>query len=60
VTAAPSLTGVDAIGTISNGMTTGLSIPVTAGTRGVIVVSVTAAGVSLINTVPMYASISAS
>jgi BclB C-terminal domain-containing protein len=62
VIAAPSLTGVDAIGTISNGMTTGLSIPVTAGTRGVIVISVTAAGLSLVNAVPMYAgaSISAS
>jgi BclB C-terminal domain-containing protein len=62
VTASPPLTGVDAIGTISNGITTGLSIPVTAGTRGVIVVSVTAAGLTLVNAVPMYAgaSISAS
>jgi BclB C-terminal domain-containing protein len=60
VTAAPPLTGVDAIGTISNGITTGLSIPVTAGTRGVIVVSITAAGLSLVNAVPMYASASIS
>jgi BclB C-terminal domain-containing protein len=58
--AAPSLTGVDAIGTISNGITTGLAIPVTAQTRGVIVVSITAAGLSLINAVPMYASASIS
>jgi BclB C-terminal domain-containing protein len=62
VTAAPALTGVDAIGTISNGIATGLSIPVTVGTRGVIVVSATAAGIGLVNTVPIYAgaSISAS
>lgn len=60
VTAAPPLTGVVSIGTVSSGMTTGLSIPVTAGTRGVIVISVTAAGLSLVNTVPMYASASIS
>ncbi len=62
VTAAPPLTGVVSIGTISNGITTGLSIPIPAQARGVIVVSATATGVSLINTVPMYvsASISAS
>jgi BclB C-terminal domain-containing protein len=58
VTAAPPLTGVDAIGTVSSGIITGLSIPVTAGTRGVIVVSVEATGISLINTVPMYAGAS--
>jgi BclB C-terminal domain-containing protein len=60
VTAAPPLTGVVANGTISNGITTGLSIPVTAGTRGVIVVSATAAGIGLVNAVPMYASASIS
>jgi BclB C-terminal domain-containing protein len=60
VIAAPPLTGVDAIGTVSSGITTGLSIPVTAGTRGVIVVSVEATGLDLINTVPMYASASIS
>jgi BclB C-terminal domain-containing protein len=60
VTAAPPLTGVDAIGTVSSGMTTGLSIPITAGTRGVIVVSVEATGITLINTIPMYASASIS
>jgi BclB C-terminal domain-containing protein len=60
VTAAPPLTGVVSIGTVSSGMTTGLSIPVTAGTRGVIVISITAFGIGLINTVPMYASASIS
>jgi BclB C-terminal domain-containing protein len=60
VIAAPSLTGVDASGTVSNGMTTGLTIPVTAGTRGVIVVSITATGLSLVNAVPMYVSASIS
>jgi BclB C-terminal domain-containing protein len=60
VTAAPPLTGVIAIGTIANGMTTGLTIPVTAGTRGVVVISATAAGIGLVNTVPMYASASIS
>jgi BclB C-terminal domain-containing protein len=60
VIAAPPLTGVDAIGTISNGITTGLTIPVTAGTRGVIVVSATAAGIGLVNFLPMYATASIS
>jgi BclB C-terminal domain-containing protein len=60
VTAAPPLSGVVSIGTVSSGMTTGLSIPVTVGTRGVIVISITAAGIGPINTVPMYASASIS
>jgi BclB C-terminal domain-containing protein len=62
VTAVPPLTGVLPVGTISNGITTGLSIPIPAQTRGVIVVSIEATGISLVNTVPMYvsASISAS
>jgi BclB C-terminal domain-containing protein len=59
-TAAPVLTGVVGIGTVANGITTGLSIPVTAQTRGVIVVSIESQGVSLINAVPMYASASIS
>ena len=49
VTLAPPLTGILAIGTISSGITTGLSIPVTAGTNLIVVYSTTAAGVSLIN-----------
>jgi BclB C-terminal domain-containing protein len=52
VTLAPPLTGIVALGTESEGITTGLSIPITAGTRGVLVVSATAAGVGLVNTVP--------
>lgn len=60
VTASPPLTGVVPIGSISNGITTGLSIPITAQTRGVIVVSAEATGISLINAVPMYVSASIS
>jgi BclB C-terminal domain-containing protein len=56
VTLAPALTGIDAIGTISNGIVTGLSIPMTAQTRVMVVFSSTAAGISLINTVQGYAS----
>lgn len=56
VTLAPALTGVASIGTVSSGLTTGLSIPVTSGSRILIVYSATAAGVSLINTVAGYAS----
>ncbi len=56
VTLAPALTGVVAIGTISNGIVTGLSIPVTAQTRLLMVYSITANGMTLINTVSGYAS----
>lgn len=56
VTLAPALTGILAVGTTSNGIVTGLSIPVTAETRLLMVFSATAAGVSLINTVAGYAS----
>ena len=56
VTLAPALTGVLAIGTVSNGILTGLSIPVTAETRLLMVFSATAEGVTLINTVVGYAS----
>jgi BclB C-terminal domain-containing protein len=54
VTLAPALTGIDAIGTVSNGVTTGLAIPVTAQTRVLFVGSATAAGLSLIDTVSGY------
>lgn len=54
VTLAPALTGVVSIGTISNGITTGLSIPVTAQTRLLFVGSATATGLTLINTVSGY------
>ncbi|MGH4138623.1 exosporium glycoprotein BclB-related protein [Clostridium sp.] len=56
VTLAPALTGIVAIGTTSNGILTGLSIPVTAQTRLLMVFSVTAAGTTTINTVEGYAS----
>jgi BclB C-terminal domain-containing protein len=56
VTLAPALTGVIALGTISNGITTGLSIPVTSQTRLLMVYSITATGLTLINTVAGYAS----
>lgn len=57
-TMAPVLTGVLAIGTLTSCTTTGLSIPVTNQTSGVLVVSATAAGVTLINTFTGYASVS--
>ncbi|MDR3621996.1 MAG: exosporium glycoprotein BclB-related protein [Paludisphaera borealis] len=56
VTLAPALTGVDGLGTISNGLTTGLNIPVTAQTRLLMVYSITASGLSLVNTVTGYMS----
>ena len=55
-TLAPALTGILAIGTISSGLTSDLSIPVTAGTRLLLVFSATAAGLSLANTVAGYVS----
>lgn len=51
VTLSPALTGVLAPGTVSSGILTGLSIPVTAGTNLIVVYSVTASGVGLINTI---------
>ena len=56
VTLAPSLTGIIALGAVSNGLSTGLSIPVTAQTRLLMVFSSTASGLSLINTITGYAS----
>ncbi|WP_305067727.1 exosporium glycoprotein BclB-related protein [Membranihabitans maritimus] len=56
VTLSPSLTGVISLGSISSGITSGLNIPVTAGTRLMMVFSSTSAGLSLINTVAGYAS----
>lgn len=51
VTLSPSLTGILPIGTTADGTVTGLSIPVVAGDRLLVVYSVTSAGVQLINTV---------
>ncbi|MCW5833088.1 MAG: hypothetical protein KIS78_11860, partial [Labilithrix sp.] len=56
VTLAPPLTGIVSLGTISSGETTGLSIPVTGGTRLLWVVSATADGLSLVNAVAGYTS----
>ena len=56
VTLAPPLTGILSLGSISNGLTTGLSIPVAPQDRLLMVFSATAAGVSLVNTVAGYAS----
>ena len=44
VALAPPLTGVVAVGTIASGVTTGLSIPVTAGTRLLLVFTATVTG----------------
>lgn len=56
VTLAPAITGIVAVGTIANGTTTGLSIPVTNQTRLLMVFSATASGISLLNTVAGNAS----
>ena len=50
VTLAPALTGTVTIGTVTSGITSGLSIPVTAETRLLMVFSATATGVTLLNT----------
>ncbi|WP_353626627.1 exosporium glycoprotein BclB-related protein, partial [Bacillus sp. JCM 19041] len=56
VTLAPPLTGILALGTVSSGNATGLSIPVATGDRLLLVFTATATGISLINTVAGYAS----
>ncbi|WP_308443814.1 exosporium glycoprotein BclB-related protein [Paenibacillus glycanilyticus] len=57
VTLSPALTGTLALGTISSGLTTGLSIPVTAGTRLLLVFSASVtAGLDVATTVAGYAS----
>ncbi len=56
VTLAPSMTGIVSLGYISNGITSGLSIPLTAQTRVLVVFTITAAGVSLVDVVTGYAS----
>lgn len=59
VTLAPELTGVLAIGTVSNGLTTSLSIPVTAQTRLLMVYSATVtAGLDISTVVVGYGSAS--
>ncbi|EHS59654.1 exosporium glycoprotein BclB-related protein, partial [Paenibacillus sp. Aloe-11] len=56
VTLAPPLTDTISLGNFSSGITTGLAIPVTAGTRLLLVFSATATGASVLNTVIGYAS----
>ena len=56
VTLAPALTGLLAIGASSNGLITGLNIPVTSQTRLLLVFSATATGLSLAQTIIGYAS----
>ena len=56
VTLAPPLTGIVTVGTNSSGLVTGLAIPVTAGSRMLMVFSITAEGLSLVNEVLGYAS----
>ncbi|HTN44907.1 MAG TPA: exosporium glycoprotein BclB-related protein [Flavipsychrobacter sp.] len=51
VSLTPALTGIVSLGSLSEGSLTGLSIPVTAGTKLLLVYSATATGLSLINTV---------
>ena len=52
----PPLSGIISLGDISSGIASGLSIPVSAGDRLLLVFSTVAQGVSLINTVIGYAS----
>jgi BclB C-terminal domain-containing protein len=56
VALAPSLAGLINIGSISSGTTSGLSIPVVAGTRYLLVYSASSTGISPLNTVVGYAS----
>ncbi|MDP9699249.1 BclB C-terminal domain-containing protein [Paenibacillus intestini] len=57
VTLAPALTGVLSLGTIASGLTTGLSIPVAAGDRLLMVFSASVtAGVDVASTIAGYAS----
>lgn len=52
----PSLNGILDLGAVSTADVSGLSIPVAAGTRLLMVFSATASGVSLVNAVAGYAS----
>ncbi|ADB50882.1 hypothetical protein [Conexibacter woesei] len=56
--AVPALTGIVSIGVLSRCITTGLSIPVTAGTRGVVVVTITAAGIQLTQSAQLQSAVS--
>jgi len=56
VVLAPGLTGLVPIGTISSGLSSGLNIPVTAGTRCLMTYSASASGLALANTIDGYVS----
>jgi len=56
VTLSPAYSNLVAIGAVAYGTTSGLSIPVTAGNRYLMVFSATASGITLINTLAGYAS----
>ncbi len=57
-TMAPSYTGILAIGSSLTCITSGLSIPVVAGTRGVFVISANAAGLTLVNNLNIVGGVS--
>ncbi len=56
LTLTPSLTGIAAIGTTASGTLTGLNIPLTAGTRLLLVFGITASGVNGVITMSGYVS----
>ncbi len=56
VNLSPGLTGIVNLGDISSGLLSGLSIPVQAGHRVMLVLSATASGLSLVNAVTGYIS----
>ena len=56
VSLAPALTGLVSIGDVSIGSITGLSIPVTANSRIMLVMTATATGLNLVNSATGYVS----
>lgn len=56
VSLSPQLSGILSLGETSSGILTGLNIPVTAGTRLLMVFSATATGLDLVNTIAGYGS----
>lgn len=56
VNLSPSLAGLVTIGSTTHGTTSGLSIPVVAGSRLILVYSATATGISVLHTISGYAS----
>jgi BclB C-terminal domain-containing protein len=58
VTLAPALTGIVGLGNTASGITTGLNIPMLAGSRYIMVFGATAAGLNLLNTITGYTSAS--